>query len=118
MSAERALRVAQSIKKELAEMIRRDLKDPRLSVSGLISITEVECSPDLRAVKVFVSIFGQGDRQAIMDALNEQAGYIRGEICRRLKLRFAPELSFKLDDSLGRGSKVADLLGKISRGEV
>lgn len=117
MSTERALRVAQSIKRELAEMIRRDLKDPRLT--GLISITDVECSPDLRATKVFISVFGENiNKQAVIECLTEEAGYMRGEICRRLKLRFAPELSFKLDDSLERGAKVSELLGKISRGEV
>lgn len=97
-------------------MIRRDLKDARLI--GLISITEVETTNDLRSVRAFVSVFGEGNHAGVVEALNEQAGYIRGEICRRLKLRFAPELVFKLDDSLERGSKVTELLGKISRGEV
>ena len=116
MSAERALRVSQSIKRELSEMIRRDLKDPRLT--GLISVTEVECTSDLRSNRAFISVFGDVNREAVVTALNEQAGFIRGELCRRLKLRFAPELVFKLDDSLERGSKVSELLGKISRGEV
>ncbi|MBS1990525.1 MAG: ribosome-binding factor A [Cyanobacteria bacterium SZAS LIN-2] len=145
MSTERALRVSQSIKRELADMLRRDLKDPRLS--GLISFTEVECTSDLRNVKVFVSVFGtaqqpiqpQTDADAppkltpsgqlemtpaekathgVLGCLNEESGYIRGELCRRLKLRFAPELQFLPDISLERGSKVSEILAKISRGEV
>ncbi len=157
MTAERALRVSQSIKKELAEMIQRDLRDERLT--GMISITEVECTSDLRSTKVHISVFAPiktevgavaGDKPAgkpedqaeqnqtkaggkpplsaeaaadlaaekVVECLNEQSGYIRGEICRRLGLRFAPEMQFKLDTSLERGSKVTDLLGKISRGEV
>jgi ribosome-binding factor A len=144
MTAERALRVSQSIKKELAEMIQRDLRDERLT--GLISITEVECTSDLRSTKVHISVFapakseavpaGKAEDQAeqkpqisaaasadlaaekVVECLNEQSGFIRGEICRRLGLRFAPEMIFKLDTSLERGSKVTDLLGKISRGEV
>ncbi len=157
MTAERALRVSQSIKKELAEMIQRDLRDERLT--GMISITEVECTSDLRSTKVHISVFapiktevaavagdkpaGKSEDQAeqnqtkagvkpplsaeaaadlaaekVVECLNEQSGYIRGEICRRLGLRFAPEMQFKLDTSLERGSKVTDLLGKISRGEV
>ncbi|MDP3506838.1 MAG: ribosome-binding factor A [Candidatus Melainabacteria bacterium] len=143
MTAERALRVSQSIKKELAEMIQRDLRDERLT--GLISITEVECTSDLRSTKIHISVFapaktevpaGKAEDQAeqkpqvsaaaaadlaaekVVECLNEQAGFIRGEICRRLGLRFAPEMVFKLDTSLERGSKVTDLLGKISRGEV
>jgi|GEM_PF-351610 len=163
MTAERALRVSQSIKKELAEMIQRDLRDERLT--GMISITEVECTSDLRSTKVHISVFapiksevgalaksepetkyeGKLEDQAeaqqsaaktvskpqlsaeaaadlaaekVVECLNEQSGFIRGEICRRLGLRFAPEMQFKLDTSLERGSKVTDLLGKISRGEV
>jgi ribosome-binding factor A len=152
MSTERALRISQSVKRELSDMIRRDLKDPRLS--GLISFTEVECTSDLRNLKVFVSVFGttanttagqaaNASDEARVDAaqklsstgvaeltpaekatagvlscLNEESGYIRGELCRRLKLRFAPELQFLPDMSLERGSKVSELLAKISRGEV
>jgi len=153
MSTERALRVSQSIKRELADMLRRDLKDPRLS--GLISFTEVECTSDLRNVKVFVSVFGTSANalaqtpavkpsddayeseqkkgspsgavemsaaekatQGVLSCLNEESGYIRGELCRRLKLRFAPELQFLPDISLERGSKVSEILAKISRGEV
>jgi ribosome-binding factor A len=141
MSTERALRVSQSIKRELADMLRRDLKDPRLS--GLISFTEVETTSDLRNVKVFVSVFGtvaaatdppiapkisasgvpemskeEKATQGVLACLNEESGYIRGELCRRLKLRFAPELVFLPDISLERGSKVTEILAKISRGEV
>ncbi len=117
MSTPRHLRVAQSAKKELAELIRRDLKDDR--ISGIVSITDVETTPDCRSMRVFVSVFGNPEQQqSTLDCLNEQSGAIRGELGRRMRLRFAPELSFKLDDSLERGARVSDLLGKISRGEV
>lgn len=117
MSVPRSVRVAQSIKKELAAMIARDLKDER--ISGVISIVDVECSNDIRSCKVFVSIFGEeNEKESTMEALKDNQGMLRGELCRRLRLRFAPELHFKLDDSLERGAKVTDLLGKIARGEV
>lgn len=117
MSTPRNLRVAQSAKRELSELIRRDLKDDR--VTGIVSITDIETSPDCRRMKVFVSVFGDETQQEnTVVALNEHAPQIRGEIGRRLRLRFAPELSFKLDTSLERGARVSDLLGKISRGEV
>lgn len=117
MTTQRPLRVSQSIKRELSDMIRRDLEDER--ISGIVSITDVECSGDCRSAKVFVSVFGTPEIQEnTMTALKEHLGYIRGELCRRLKLRFAPELQFKLDTSLERGAKVSQLLGKISRGEV
>ncbi len=117
MSTQRPLRVSQSIKRELSEIIQRDLQDDR--IAGIVSITEVECAPDCRAAKVFISVFGdEAAQNNTMLALNEKTGFIRGEICRRLHLRFAPELQFKLDHSLERGAKVTELINKISRGEV
>ena len=117
MSGQRAERVAQQIKRELSDLIRRGLKDPR--IGGIVSVTEVECTSDCRSVRVFISVFGEEEqRQNTLKALNEEVGYIRGELGRRLQLRYAPEMTIKLDDSLERGSKVSDLLGKISRGEV
>jgi ribosome-binding factor A len=117
MSSQRPLRVSQSIKRELSEIIKRDLQDDR--IADLVSITEVECAPDCRAAKVFISVFGDETAQNnTMLALNENIGFMRGEICRRLHLRFAPELQFKLDHSLERGSKITELINKISRGEV
>lgn len=114
---QRSLRVSQSIKRELSQMILRDIKDERLK--GMISIVEVECSADCRSAKVFISVLGSEEEEAsTMSALTDKTGMIRGEICRRLRLRFAPELHFRLDRSLERGSKVTDLLNKIERGEV
>lgn len=116
-SGQRPLRVSQAIKREVSEIIKRDLEDPR--ISDIVSITEVECAADCRSARVFVSVFGSEDEQTnTLLALNERVGFIRGEVCRRLKLRFAPEMYFKLDHSLERGSRVFDLLNKISRGDT
>lgn len=117
MQGQRALRVSQSIKRELAQMLMKDLNDER--IKGLISIVDVECSADCRSAKVFVSVLGsEDDEKSTIEALQDKTGMIRGEICRRLRLRFAPEMQFKLDKSLERGARVSDLLGKIERGEV
>ena len=117
MTAQRSIRVSQSIKRELAAMIMKDVKDER--ISGLVSIVDVECSSDCRSARVYVSVYGNEEEQkSTMDALQDHQSRIRGEICRRLRLRFAPELHFKLDKSLERGAKVSELLGKIARGEV
>jgi ribosome-binding factor A len=117
MSTPRSLRVSQSIKRELSELLRRDLKDDR--ISGLVSITEVECTPDCRSARIFVSVFGdETAQQNTMSALTDNAGRIRGELGRRLSLRFAPDISFKLDNSLERGAHVSALINKISRGEI
>lgn len=117
MSTPRSVRVSQQLKRELAEMLRRDIKDER--ISGIVSITDVECSGDCRTAKFFVSVYGdESAQQGTIEALADQAGYIRGELCRRLKLRFAPEISFRLDNSLERGAQVTQLIARISRGEI
>ncbi len=117
MSFPRALRVSQSIKRELAEIIRRDFKDER--ISGIVSITDVECSSDCRRVKIFISVFGDAEaKSGTLEALNDKVSWIQGELGRRLHLRFAPEIIFQLDDSLERGAKVSQLLDKIARGEI
>src|SRR5688500_14215394 len=104
MSTPRSLRVSQSAKRELSDLIQRDLKDDR--ISGIVSITDVECTGDCRSMRVFVSVFGdEAQQNKTLEAINDHVGQIRGEIGRRLRLRFAPELSFKLDDSLERGSR-------------
>jgi ribosome-binding factor A len=117
MTTPRSLRVAQSIKREVSEILRRDLKDER--IVGVVSITDVECAADCRSARIFVSIFGDENAQKnMLDALKEHTGRIRGELCRRLQLRFAPEISFKLDTSLERGARVSDLISRISKGEI
>jgi ribosome-binding factor A len=117
MSIPRHLRVSQAIKRELSELIRRDLKDDRLS--GIVSITDVECTPDCRSARVYVSVFGnEAEQQATMEVLNNSVSLLRGELCRRLRLRLAPELSLKLDKSLERGARVTELIARISRGEI
>lgn len=117
-SSRRPARVSQQIKRELSEIIQRnEIKDDR--IGGLISITDVEVSGDLRNVKVYFSVYGEESQKVgTLAALEDAAGFLRGEICRRLGIRFAPELIFKLDDSLERGHKITELLEKIKRKEV
>ncbi len=117
-SFNRSDRISQQIKRELAEMIQRgELKDDRLG--GLVSITHVDVSGDLRNVKVFFSVFGEeSERVGTLAALENAKGFLRGEICRRLGIRFAPEIVFKLDDSLEQGHKITELLDKIKKNEI
>lgn len=117
MTFPRSVRISQQIKRELSDIIRRDLKDER--IAGIVSITDVEVTGDCRSTRVFVSVYGdQAAQKGTIDVLTEQTGFIRGEVCRRLGLRFAPEMTFRLDDSLERGAKVTELIAKISRGEI
>lgn len=113
----RVEKVRKALIREVSNLVRSSLKDPR--ISGIISITDVELSSDCRHAKVFVSIFGSEDeRQNSMEALESSAGFIRSEIGKRIPMRFTPEILFRLDDSLERGSRVTQILEKISRGEA
>lgn len=117
-SYNRSDRIGQQIKRELSEIIQRnEIKDDRLG--GLISITEVVVSGDLRNVKVYFSVYGEeAQKIGTLAALEGATGFLRGELCRRLGIRFAPELTFKLDDSLERGQRITELLEKIKKKEV
>ena len=117
-SFNRSDRIAQQIKRKLAEIIQRnELKDDR--IGGLVSIIDVKVSGDLRNVKVLFSVYGEESQKiGTLAALEEATGFLRGELCRRLGIKFAPELVFKLDDSLEKGQKVIELLDKIKRKEL
>lgn len=110
-------RLAEIIKKEVSEMLRDELKDPRI---GFVTITEVEVSADLRYAKIFISVYGSEEEQkATMDALNRAQGYVRSELGRRIRLRHTPEINFKLDTSIMRGSRVMELLHTVrEQGEI
>lgn len=116
-SYSRSDRIAQQIKREISEILQRGrLKDDR--IGGLVSITEVKVSGDLRDVKIYFSVFGEEEYKAgTLAALESASPFIRGEICRRLRMKFAPELVFKLDDSLEKGDKIIELLDKIKKGD-
>ena len=105
-------RVNELIKEEIANLLRRELQDPRLE--ALISVTEVSTTADLRNATVRVSILGTEEEvQQAMKALRHAAGYLRHEMAGRLRLRHVPELTFKLDTSLEKGARVLDLLPEI-----
>ena len=114
----RADRVRKALMREVSEIIRRQIKDPRLT-NEVISITDVEVSGDLRHAKLFVSIFGPAEKQEeIMEILAEWTPQVRSEIGKRIRLHHTPEIQFLMDISLERGSRVTSLLDQISRGEV
>jgi len=106
-------RLAEAIKKEVSDLLREELKDPRI---GFSTITWVEVSNDLKYAKIFVSVYGSKEEQkATMTALTKAQGYVRTELGRRIRLRQVPEISFKLDDSIEHGSKVIKLLDGVTR---
>ncbi len=106
-------RVNHLIRQELSEMLLRESKDPRLS--GYISINSVETTPDLRYAKVLVSCVCDEDRKKeILAALSHSAGFFRSILAKHLKMRRVPELNFVWDSSIERGSRLIELIDKVS----
>jgi ribosome-binding factor A len=104
-------RIQEQLVHELSDMIRRDLRDPRL---GFVTLTGAEITRDLRHAKVFVSIMGEPDAQKqSLKALNSASGMMRGEFARRAHLRIAPELVFEHDTGIERGQRIFDLLHSV-----
>lgn len=109
MGNHRVTRIGEEIKRELAQMIRDDIKDPR--VKGLISITNVDVTNDLRYAKVFISAMAmENDAKAIMKGIKSAGGYLRSELAKRLQLRYTPELIFTFDDSIQYGAKINEII--------
>ena len=107
----RTQRVADQIQRELAALIQREVKDPRL---GMATVSAVEVSRDLSHAKVFVTILnGDEDQQEITEsvkALNNASGFLRSQLGQRMKLRIVPTLRFHFDDSLSRGNYLSNLI--------
>lgn len=110
MASNRIGRINEEIQRELASLIRT-LKDPR--VHGLVSITAVETTPDLRFAKVFVSVLDQSDVSEVLKGLKSSGGYLRRELSRALSLRYTPELLFYRDDSIDKGTHILKLLNDL-----
>lgn len=115
MASNRINRINEEIQKELSSLLRT-VKDPRVQ-DTMISITRVETTPDLRYTKVYVS-FLQADRaQGAMKGLQSAAGFLRRQLGTNLKLRYAPEIVWALDDSITYGAKMLELINNLPYGE-
>ena len=109
-------RVAHLMRREIAEILQRRLRDPR--ITAMVSVTDVEVTHDLSMAQVFVSVMPEGpERDRSLAALQSAAGFVRHELAPRLGLREVPQLRFVLDTSIERGARVEDLLRRINRGE-
>ena len=107
MASNRIGRINEEIQRELAALLRT-VKDPR--VHGLVSITHVDTTPDLRYAKVFVSVLNQQDGKEVIRGLKSAGGYLRRELGHALQLRYTPELTFVRDDSIDQGAHILDML--------
>ena len=105
----RTERINELLREEIAELLRRDVKDPR--IGGIVSILEVQVSPDLRRAKVYVSVLGSDEEKAsTFVALAAAAHFMQRELGKRLTIRRTPELEFVADDTVQEGSRIMSLL--------
>ena len=107
MPSNRIGRINEEIQRELSALIRT-VKDPR--VHGLVSLTAVDTTADLRYAKIYVSVLDKSDVKEVVKGLKSAAGYLRRELGAALKLRYTPELLFVEDDSIGKGAHILSLL--------
>jgi ribosome-binding factor A len=118
MPSRRLLRINHLLRSEIAELLSREVNDATLTTS-LISITEVETSPDLRTAKVYFSVYGEEDEiQAAQTHLERAAGFLRRNLKERLDLRHTPQLEFVRDRSLAQGDRIMRLMRSIEEGRT
>ena len=112
----RPTRVGELLQAEIADLLLRQLKDPRLSMA---TISRVDVSPDLREARIYVSRVGSEDEQKeTMAGFDRAVGFIRGQLGRRLKLRYTPSLTFLLDTAIADGVRISRLLHDLTSTSV
>ena len=108
-------RVRKELMREISDILRKEIR----GLLGVVSITDVEVSHDNSFAKVFYSVYGSEEqKEKSVNIINQNVSKIRYEVGKRIRLRLTPELRFIQDNSIERGSRVNEILEKISRGEV
>lgn len=111
----REVKLQEAFRKEISDLILRELKDPRI---GFVSVTRVDVSGDLRHVTAYVSVFGSDEeKKSCLEGLARATGFIRSELGRRIRLRYTPELVFRLDESIAYGVELTNLISRIQKEE-
>ncbi len=111
----RVERVAALIRREMSQLLLNGIRDERVR-HGMVTITDVEVSGDLQHCKVFLSVYGdESQKDIVLAGLNAAKGFVRGELGRKLNLRRAPEIVFKLDQGLAKGIEVLTLLERLEK---
>ncbi|MGN1317392.1 MAG: 30S ribosome-binding factor RbfA [Lachnospirales bacterium] len=112
-NSNRMVRINDEIKKEISEILRADMKDPRLGV--ITSVIKVDTTNDLKYCKVYISVLGDDEKKKeVMDAVTKASGFIRSLIANRINLRVTPEFKFILDDSLEYSFKIDKIIKDIN----
>jgi len=106
-------RIDEELRKEISNIISFELKNP--DATGLISVTKVKVTPDLKYAKVYVSLLNSKNEEKTIEALKNSAGFIRSLIAKRINLRITPELVFEKDDSMEYGMKIESILKDLNK---
>lgn len=101
-------RIDEELKKELSQIISYELKNP--DATGMISVTRVKITPDLKYAKVYISMLNSNSKEKTIEALKKSSGYMRSQLAKRVNLRITPELVFEEDDSMEYGMKIDSIL--------
>jgi len=110
---QRLRRVADQVQKELSDLVRNELTDPRV---GLITFTGVEMSPDLAHAKVYFTALNEDARDEALEGLRRAAGFLRSQLGRRIKIHNTPELHFAYDASIAEGMRISKLIDQAVEG--
>jgi ribosome-binding factor A len=111
-TVERTDRIEEEIKKVVGKLIDNGIKDPR--VNGLISVTKVDVSKDMKYCKIYVSMIGSKDNNEVIEGLNSAKGLVRKEIGEKVRTFNTPEVKFIYDDSLAYGQHIEEVLGTLN----
>lgn len=114
MASNRISRINEEIQRELSEQFRR-LKDPRVSQTGMVSITRVDTTGDLRHARIYISALDKSQEKEVLKGLKSAAGFLRRELGRSLQLRYTPELQFVADDSIQHGAHILEVLRQVEQ---
>lgn len=108
-------RINAEVQRELSEIIRTEVKDPRLA-AAMVSVVSVEVTPDLKYCKAYISVLGSDEAaEAVVEGLHSAVGYIRKELARRVNLRNTPEIKFILDQSIEYGVNMSRLIDDVTK---
>ena len=107
-------RVNAQIQKEVANIINYELNDPRLE-NEIVSVLHVETASDLKYVKIFLSIYGNKNKQEIFDAIKSASGYIKKLLAPKLDLRVVPTLDFRLDETIDYSQKIDEIIKDLNK---
>ena len=106
-------RINEELKKEISSIISLELKNPHLT--GLISVSKVKTTPDLRFAKVYITMINEKSKKENLSILKQSSGYIRSAIAKKINLRYTPELIFEFDESIEYGSRIDEILKDITK---